>query len=318
MNQNMTRKTSAAAAAELPETVPAPVQAAAPASVPAVRGAGQTQAQKAQKLAAYLEKCRKTMAQVLPKTMTPDRLIKLAITAYNSNPMLAQCDNASIALSLMHAAELGLEPNTALGHCYLIPRKNGKTGRMLCTFLVGYRGMIELSRRSGEVETIEAQVVREGDGFEVEYGCEKHLRHRPSYGVAGGKMLAVYAIAKMKGGGYQFEVMSKDEVDAIMARANGSTNRRTSPWDTDYIEMARKTVVRRLFKYLPVSTEAQRGISAALAVEDEGAGEDVIDAMELDKLGGGEDVPAALPEPAAERGILPEQPQDALAAALSA
>lgn len=339
MNQTQTRKTATAAATAPKEVVtgellpadqapavtraPAAAPAAAPASAtpPATKPltAAQAQAKKAKDLSAYLEKCRGAMAKLLPKTMTPDRLIKLAITAYNTNPMLAQCDFASIALSLMHAAELGLEPNTALGHCYLIPRKNGKTGKMLCTFLVGYRGMIELSRRSGEVETIEAQVVREGDEFEVEYGCNKHLKHLPSYTGAPGNMVAVYAIAKMKDGGYQFEVMTNAEINAIMQRANGQTNRRTSPWDTDYLEMARKTVVRRLFKYLPVSTESQRGIAAALSVEDGDAGDEAfvagLTAAAIEGAAAGQE-PAALPPAEAEQGIMPEQRRDALEEAL--
>lgn len=330
MNQTQTRKPAAAAKEVLtgellpdtPATAVARAPAAAPAAAPApaqppakALTAAQEQVKKAKGLSAHLEKYKGAMAKLLPKTMTPDRLIKLAITAYNTNPMLAQCDFASIALSLMHAAELGLEPNTALGHCYLIPRRNGKTGRMLCDFMVGYRGMIELSRRSGEIETIEAQVVREGDEFEVEYGCNKHLRHRPAYTGAPGKMVAVYGIAKMKDGGYQFEVMTKAEIDAIMARANDQTNRKSSPWNTDYLEMARKTVVRRLFKYLPVSTESQRGIATALAVEDGDAGDEAFVSDLATAAAAGQE-PAALPPAEAEQGIMPEQRHDALEEAL--
>lgn len=186
------------------------------------------------------------IASVLPKHMTPDRVVKVALTAYNRTPALAQCSMQSIFMAVMQASELGLEPGGALGQAYLVPYGNQ------CQFILGYRGMIELARRSGEIESLEAHVVHANDTFEVEFGLETKLRHKPCLDGDAGEICFVYALAKLKGGAIQFEVMTKSQVDAIKNRSRASRN---GPWVTDYEEMARKTVVRRLFKYLPVSCE---------------------------------------------------------------
>lgn len=186
------------------------------------------------------------IASVLPKHMTPDRVVKVALTTFNRTPALADCSMPSIFMAIMQAAELGLEPGGALGHAYLVPYKNQ------CQFILGYRGMIELARRSGEIESIEAHIVHENDEFEIEYGLNEKLVHRPCLSGDAGPLIFVYAIARLKGGGRQFEMMTKAQVDAVRNRSKAGHN---GPWVTDYEEMARKTVVRRLFKYLPVSCE---------------------------------------------------------------
>lgn len=186
------------------------------------------------------------IAQVLPKHMTPDRVVKVALTAYNRTPQLASCSMQSIFMAIMQASELGLEPGGALGHVYLVPYGNQ------CQFILGYRGMIELARRSGEIESLEAHVVHANDMFDVEFGLETKLRHKPCLNGEAGELCFVYALAKLKGGAIQFEVMTKADIEAIKNRSRASRN---GPWVTDYEEMARKTVVRRLFKYLPVSCE---------------------------------------------------------------
>lgn len=186
------------------------------------------------------------IASVLPKHMTADRVLKVALTAYNRTPALANCSMQSVFMAIMQASELGLEPGGALGHVYLVPYGNQ------CQFILGYRGMIELARRSGEIESLEAHIVHERDEFDVEFGLETKLRHKPCLEGDAGPMRFAYGLAKLKGGAVQFEVMSKQQIDAIRDRSRASRN---GPWVTDYEEMARKTVVRRLFKYLPVSCE---------------------------------------------------------------
>lgn len=216
------------------------------------------------------------IAQVLPKHMTPERVVKVALTAYNRTPALANCSMQSIFMAIMQASELGLEPGGALGHVYLVPYGNQ------CQFILGYRGMIELARRSGEIESLEAHVVHANDAFEVEFGLETKLRHKPCLSGEAGEMCFVYALAKLKGGAIQFEVMTKSQVDAIKNRSRASKN---GPWVTDYEEMARKSCVRRLFKYLPVSCEK------------------IADALEAEQ---GDYIDAELARPAAE--ATPEVP----------
>ena len=183
-----------------------------------------------------------------------DRIVKIAITSAAKTPKILECTKESVLLSIMQAAELGLEPGGALGEGYLVPYS--VKGVQTCQFIPGYRGLISLARRSGQIISIEAHLVREGDEFDFELGLEPRLVHKPWMGEGDqGKIRAVYAVAKLVGGGIQYDVMVKSEIDAIRKRSKSGE---FGPWVSDYGEMARKTVIRRLFKYLPVSVEMTR------------------------------------------------------------
>lgn len=190
------------------------------------------------------------LADMLPGGEEAARRFKrVVIQAIIKNPDLQKCSPNSIVSAVMDSAAIGIEPTGTLGGAYLVPY--GQTA----TLIVGYRGLIELARRSGEIDSIEAHVVRDGDEFEYEYGTNAHVRHVPDLGGEPDRALTfVYAVAKLRGGGTQFEVMTRDQVDAIRGRSKSG---RSGPWSTDYDEMARKTVVRRLVKYLPIAIEAR-------------------------------------------------------------
>jgi recombination protein RecT len=205
-------------------------------------------------LAAYLEARKSKLAEVLPRTLTPERLVKIAIQAVAKTPDLLKCDPGSIYLAVHHAAQLGLEPGGPLGGAYLVPYK------ATCQLIVGYRGLIDLARRSGQILSIEARVVRDGDTFTLEYGLSPVLTHKPNLkATTPGELQFVYAVACLRDGGKQCEVMTRAEVDAIRNRSKAS---KSGPWVTDYEEMARKTVVRRLCKYLPLTVELARAFDA--------------------------------------------------------
>lgn len=216
-------------------------------------------------------KIKQQMALALPKHMTAGRLARIALTEVRKVPKLAQCDQTSFLGAIMQAASLGLEPGGALGHCYLIPFENRRQNRTEVQFIVGYRGMIDLARRSGQIVSLEARAVHEADQFEVEFGLDSRITHRPAWDRADrGQVTFVYAVAKLKDGGVQFEVMSRTEIEAVMQQSSGyrmaeATARKynkepDSPWHKHFEEMAKKTVIRRLFKYLPVSIEIQRAV----------------------------------------------------------
>jgi len=224
------------------------------------------------------EKVKAAIASVLPQHMKPERLIKVALVAISRSPKLSQCTPDSILKSLMISAELGLDPSGNLGQAYLVPYQNKYRGTYECQLIPGYRGLITLARRSGHIKAIEARVVREKDVFRVRYGLEPELVHKP---VLGGEkdreIVAAYAVAVLADGTKQFDVMSRQEIDAIRARSKAADD---GPWVTDYAEMAKKTVVRRLCKYLPLSPEEP--IAKALEVENRAeAGEPVVDLIEL-------------------------------------
>jgi recombination protein RecT len=176
------------------------------------------------------------------------RFKRVVIQAVVRNPDLMKCTPASIVSAVMESATIGIEPTGTLGGAYLVPYGNK------ATLIVGYRGLIELARRSGEIESIEARVVREGDEFSYEYGTSAHVRHVPKLEAGDRALTFVYGVAKLRGGTTQFEVMTREQVEAIRSRSKSGNS---GPWKTDYDEMARKTVVRRLVKYLPIAVEAR-------------------------------------------------------------
>lgn len=195
---------------------------------------------------------------VMPKHMSSERLYQLAISAINVTPKLMECPPASLLSCIMKCSALGMEPSAVdgLGRAYILPFYNGKTRRTEATFILGYKGMIDLARRSGEILDISARAVYEGDEFEWEFGLNETLRHRPSPTArhTPDTLTHVYMTCHFKDGGHYIDVMSKQEVDAIRKRSKAADK---GPWVTDYEAMARKTVIRRAFPYLPVSIEAQ-------------------------------------------------------------
>lgn len=202
------------------------------------------------------------MAQLsvaLPKAMTPERLVRVVTTECRKTPALLNCNPESFLGAVLQCAQLGLEPGGALGHCYLLPFGNGKAkdGRPNAQLIIGYRGMIDLARRSGQIVSICAYTVHEKDHFEWRLGLDPDIQHVPSPEADRGKMTYVYAVAKLKGGGVQFEVMSRAEVEKVRKQSKAGSS---GPWVTHFDEMAKKTVIRRLFKYLPVSIEAARAV----------------------------------------------------------
>lgn len=193
------------------------------------------------------------MALALPKHMTADRLARIALTEVRKTPALAQCDQASFLGAIMQCAQLGLEPGGALGHAYLLPFQNRKKGITEVQFIVGYRGMIDLSRRSGQILSLEARAVYMADKFHVSLGLNPDLTHEPNWDIEDrGSLRFVYAVAKLKDGGTQFEVMSRAEIERVRSKSRAGDS---GPWVDNFEEMAKKTVIRRLFKYLPVSIE---------------------------------------------------------------
>ena len=207
----------------------------------------------------YLKQMMPAMKQALPKHMDADRLFRLAMTTIRTTPALKEADMASLLGAVMQAAQLGLEPGL-LGQCYLLPFKNNKKGITEVQFVIGYKGMIDLARRSGHIESIYAHAVYEKDEFEYELGLEPKLKHKPSMEADRGEFIGAYAVAHFKDGGYQFEFMPKSEIEKRKARSK-SANSSYSPWKTDYEEMAKKTVIRHMWKYLPISVEIQEAVS---------------------------------------------------------
>lgn len=217
-----------------------------------------------------------TLVPTIPK----ERFIAVALQAVTRSPRLLECTPASIIKALRDAAELGLEPSGLMGSAYLVPYRNRKSQRYEAQLIAGYRGLIDLARRSGEVKTIEAHVVRERDDFDYQFGTDAFLHHKPYLNrtaavdddgqpLDGGLYVAAYAFARLTSGEVQFEVMDVPQIEAVRRRSKAADD---GPWSTDWAEMARKTPTRRMLKYLPLSVIA---LTRALELEDAAESESI-------------------------------------------
>lgn len=203
-----------------------------------------------------LKRMHTQIEKALPSVITPERFTRIALTAYSRNENLQECTAESFLGSMMQAAQLGVEPNTPLGQAYLIPYRN--RGVMEVQFQLGYRGMIDLAYRSGEVQNIQAHEVYENDTFEYELGLEPKLRHVPALKDRGDVIL-YYAVFKLTNGGVGFEVMSKEDVEAFAKKKSKTYG--TGPWQSDFDAMAKKTLVKRLLKFAPLKSDFIRAVT---------------------------------------------------------
>ena len=203
------------------------------------------------------------ISKMLPKHLNAERLLKVAQIAATTTPALAKCDVPSLIGAIGQCAQMGLEPNTVLGHAYLLPfntkRKDANGNEKWVNsvqVIIGYKGLIDLARRSGQIVSIAAHEVCQNDKFELVYGLDEKLNHTPAMGDRG-EVIGFYAIAKLKDGGHAFEFMSRLQVEEIKAAGERKNKRESSVWKDHFVEMGRKTVIRRLAKYLPLSVEFQ-------------------------------------------------------------
>jgi recombination protein RecT len=209
----------------------------------------------------WIESMKGEISKALPEVITPERFTRMALTAISTSGQLANSSPRSFLGALMNAAQLGLEPNTPLGQAYLIPFRNGKTGEIETQFQIGYKGLIDLAHRSGQFQVIYAKEVFENDEFEFEYGLDPKLEHKPHTGENRGEVGYYYAVYRLVNGGFGFEVMSKSDVIAHAKKFSQAFSKSYSPWSTNFDEMAKKTVLKKVLKYAPIKTEFVRAIT---------------------------------------------------------
>ena len=205
----------------------------------------------------YIKSMEGEIKKALPSVITPERFTRMVLSAISVNPKLAQCSPSSFLGAMMSAAQLGLEPNTPLGQAYLIPYKNRGVDEV--QFQLGYKGLIDLAYRSGEVELVQAHIVYENDDFTLEYGLEPKLVHKPADRDRG-EPIKVYAMFKTKSGGYGFDVMSMDDVRRHAEKYSQAYKSGFSPWKTNFEEMAKKTVLKRVLKYAPLKSDFVKAV----------------------------------------------------------
>ncbi len=202
----------------------------------------------------YLMGMRDRVAMVLPKHLTPERVISMAATTIARDPKIAKCSPASLLGSVMQASILGFPPVDALGYCYFVPYGNS------VQFQIGYKGMIELARRSGKIKMVYAEVVREGDDFSVEMGLDPKLHHVPNFD-SKKKMTHVYAVCHFKDGCYNVVVLSASDIERLRLRSPMQKAQPSGAWLTDYDAMAKAKALKQLAKYMPLNIDQQTAIA---------------------------------------------------------
>lgn len=251
--------------------VTAPAAGAAPANTAgAIQKAKEAKAARpadpASTMKAYITRMKGEIAKALPSVMTPERFTRIVTSAISTTPQLAQTTPQSFLGAMMTAAQLGLEPNTPLGQAYLLPYKNH--GRLECQFQLGYKGLIDLAYRSGQVTIIQAHEVRENDEFSYSFGLEPTLHHVPARGDRG-NVICCYAMFRTKDGGFGFEVMSREDVEAHARQYSKSYGNGYSPWSTNFDEMAKKTVLKKCLKYAPLKSDFVRAVASDETIKTE-------------------------------------------------
>jgi len=217
------------------------------------------------------------LLELLPGPAAVARFKRVVIQAVTKNPDLASCTPASVIQSVLEAAAMGLEPTGSAGGAHLVPynvnvARRGEPDRWekRAQLIPDFRGVVAMVTRPApdgtpsDVLSVESRLVKEGDDFAITYGSgETTVTHVPSLSAtrSAKPTTHVYAVARLRSGGAITDVMDRAEVERIRNRGKG---RKSSPWDTDWDEMARKTLARRICKWLPKSTE----LAMALSVSD--------------------------------------------------
>lgn len=194
------------------------------------------------------------ISMALPKHLTADRMLSIATTVISQNPKLAECSATSLIGAVMQASILGFKPTPVLGEVYFVPF-SGKV-----QVIIGYKGYISLARRSGEIKTLYAYPVYENDEFTYELGLNPKLDHKPAEGNRG-NMTHVYAVAHYKDEGYNFMVLSREEVEKLRKRNPMQKGTPSGAWSTDYQAMACAKAIKQLSKYMPLSDEMQTAVT---------------------------------------------------------
>lgn len=215
-----------------------------------------------------LEQYKNEIVRALPRHLNGDRMSRIALTAFRRNPKLGECEPRSVMAAVIQASQLGLEIDT-LGRAYLVPYEkkkkiNGewKTVEVECQFIPGWRGLVDLTNRSGDA-TVWTGAVFIGDEFDYALGDRPFVSHKPGDEFEIDRLTHVYAVGRVKGSEWPvIEVWSLPRVKKHLARYNKVGNRH---YAFENMEMyARKVVLLQVLKYMPASAE----MAAAIALND--------------------------------------------------
>jgi len=205
----------------------------------------------------FFESHKKDFQMVMPSSIKPERMLRLAISAIRRNPELMACDKMTVIGGVLEASSLGLEINTPLQQAYLVPFRNNKTKQKEAQLIIGYRGYIDLFYNHPKVISVFANSVCDNDKFSYKYGTDEHLEHTQFEGGERGEVTHFYAYVKLKNDAFRFLVLSIYDVNKIRDEYSQSYKEGGSdPWSKHYEAMGKKTVLRQLEKFIPKASES--------------------------------------------------------------
>lgn len=215
-----------------------------------------------QQIAGRLQAYSAGLLPMLKSDKKTQRHIQIIATTVRKNQQLMSCSISSIAGGMLQAGMLNLDFNPNTGYCYLVPYYNKETRNYEAQFQLGYRGMIELINRSGEIKELYAECVYKGDEFTVEYGLNRSLSHVPKFGSKSANDITfVYAVAKTKSDGLYFVILTRPEIEKLRMRSPMQKETELKgAWKTDYEAMAKAKAIKQLAKFLPMSTDINEKI----------------------------------------------------------
>lgn len=202
-------------------------------------------------------KMKNDIKDMLPSNICVEDFQRSALCVYNRDASLQNCESTTFIAAMVECKRLGLEPNNILGQAYLVPVS--VDGASKVEFIIGYKGLIELFYRSGKVKSLYAHEVREKDEFCIDYGLEQKLSHKPFLGKDRGEVIGYYAVYNIDNMGSSFVFMTCDEILSHAKKYCRSFG--NSLWESEFDAMAKKTVIKKLLKYAPLSIELQKSVS---------------------------------------------------------
>jgi recombination protein RecT len=199
-----------------------------------------------------IQKYQGDIQQLIPKHVTPERIVLIAQAALLRNPDILDCDPRTVLAGIIQASILGLELHSALHHASLVKFWNSKTGIFEAQLMIEYPGLIELVMRGGDTSYVESQPVYAEDLLDIEYGSSPHLIHKPQVRTSRGKLIGAYAYARLKDGNVKFHYMTREDIEKRRAVSKAKDS---GPWKSWEEEMYAKTPLRHLCKQLRKTTE---------------------------------------------------------------
>jgi len=234
-----------------------------------------TEQKKADNFPAMLNAFKQEIAKALPRHLNPDRMARIALTAFRRTPKLAECDPRSVFAAVIQASQLGLEPDT-LGRAYLIPYKRE------CQFVPGWKGLVDLVNRSGEA-TAWTGAVFKGDEFDFGLGDSPFVSHKPGENFDEADLTHVYAVGRVKGA--QWPIVEVWPISKVKKHRDRYNKVGKAHYSFDNFEMyARKVVLLQVLKYMPASPELNTAMSLSMAADQGGQGITIDGALDNDYI----------------------------------